>query len=123
MTWAKQQRQEFIRETVNNFGVIGRADLMIKFGIKEACATRDLDEAAKRGVISYNPKTKCYEARNAVVVKLDDMRPHVTHEVICVQCCARWMAVAPVETFLKDYECPTCGPGYVIKTGQDLNLG
>jgi hypothetical protein len=56
----------------------------------------------------------------AEIINIDDMRPHVVQEVICVQCCHRWIACAPTELLLKDYECGDCGFGYVIKTGQDL---
>lgn len=59
----------------------------------------------------------------ADVINLDDNRPHIVHEVICVQCCHRWIACASVSLLLKDYECPDCGFGYVIKTGQDLTIG
>lgn len=54
------------------------------------------------------------------VVNIDEMRPHVVQEVICIQCCCRWIATAPVDLLLKNYECELCGHGYVIKTGQDL---
>ena len=39
-------------------------------------------------------------------------------EVICINCCKRWIAVRPIETLLKELECPNCGDGYVIETGQ-----
>lgn len=42
-------------------------------------------------------------------------------EVICVKCYKRWIAVRPRETLLKELECPNCGAGYVINTGQPLN--
>lgn len=57
------------------------------------------------------------------VVNLDDNRHHIVQEVICVQCCHRWIACAPESLLLKDYECGDCGFGYVIKTGQDLTKG
>lgn len=55
------------------------------------------------------------------VVNLDEKRPHVVHEVICVKCHFRWMAVAPPDIKLKDYGCGNCGQGYVILTGQPLS--
>lgn len=55
------------------------------------------------------------------VEHIDDFRPHVVQEVICVQCGSRWISVAPTSLLLKDYECKNCGVGYVIKTGQELN--
>lgn len=52
------------------------------------------------------------------VVDLDDHRPHRTLEVICVKCLFRYWAVAPAEAPLISYECKTCGPGFIISTGQ-----
>ena len=54
------------------------------------------------------------------VINLDDFRSSYLAEVICTKCLHRWIAVWPVGIWLKDLECPNCGPGYVIKTGQDL---
>lgn len=44
--------------------------------------------------------------------------PHAVSEVICVKCHRRWIAVRPELTLLKDIECPTCGAGFVIETGE-----
>ena len=52
------------------------------------------------------------------VVDIEANLPHVTLEVICVKCHHRYWAVAPVETPLVKYECETCGPGFIIGTGQ-----
>jgi hypothetical protein len=52
------------------------------------------------------------------VVDIDANQPHVTLEVICVKCLHRYQAVAPADLLLRDYDCETCGPGYVIATGQ-----
>ena len=46
--------------------------------------------------------------------------PHQTAELICLKCLHRYMGVWPVGTWLKELDCETCGPGYVVKTGQDL---
>ena len=46
--------------------------------------------------------------------------PHRVSEVICVRCCRRWIAVRPETILLKDLECPECGAGAVIETGQEL---
>ena len=51
------------------------------------------------------------------IVDLDDNRPHVTLEVICVKCLHRYRAVAPMDLLLKKYDCKTCGPGFIISTG------
>ena len=54
------------------------------------------------------------------VVDIESNIPHIVQEVICVQCCYRWISTAPKDLLLKDYECLNCGHGYVIKTGQEL---
>lgn len=45
---------------------------------------------------------------------------HNAAELICVKCGRRWIGVWPEFTLLKELECPNCGPGFVIKTGQDM---
>lgn len=50
--------------------------------------------------------------------------PHKVSEVICVKCGYRWLAIRPVETKLKDLECPHClEQGFVIETGEEINKG
>ena len=58
------------------------------------------------------------------IININDFRkePHITHEVICVKCCSQWIAVAPERLLLKNYECKNCGKGFVIKTGQALDV-
>ena len=51
---------------------------------------------------------------------IEEYQPHKVSEVICVKCCKRWIAVRPSVTKLKDLECPNCGAGYVIETGEEL---
>lgn len=51
-------------------------------------------------------------------ISIDENKPHKVSEVICVKCLHRWIAVRPVGTHLSDLECPNCGPGYVIETGE-----
>jgi len=48
--------------------------------------------------------------------------PHKVSEVICVKCHVRWIAVRPTETKLKDLECPMCGKGYCIETGEIIDI-
>ena len=47
--------------------------------------------------------------------------PHVVSEVMCVRCLHRWLALRPDSVLLKDLECPNCGPGAVIETGECLD--
>ena len=54
-------------------------------------------------------------------IDISDNQPHKVSEVICVKCLKRWIAVRPVGCMLKDIECPGCGRGYVIETGEDYN--
>ena len=55
-----------------------------------------------------------------VITPIEEMMPHIASEVICVKCGRRWIAVRPVQVWLKDMECENCGAGYVIETGQEL---
>lgn len=51
---------------------------------------------------------------------IEDNFPHEVSEVICVKCGKRWISVRPENVLLKELECPNCGVGYVINTGQSL---
>ena len=53
------------------------------------------------------------------VVDIDEKMPHTVSEVICLRCYKRWIAVRPTFTRLDELECPNCGAGYVIETGQE----
>ena len=55
------------------------------------------------------------------IIDINDNIPHKVTEVICIKCYKRWIAVRSVNTKLKDLECPTCGKGYVIETGEIIN--
>lgn len=55
------------------------------------------------------------------LIDINDNVPHKVTEVICIKCYKRWIAVRPVNTKLKDLECPNCGKGYVIETGETFN--
>ena len=54
------------------------------------------------------------------VIDLDSFRPHKVSEVICVKCGKRWISVRPLRTLLKELECPNCGQGYVVETGESM---
>ena len=54
------------------------------------------------------------------IVNIEENMPHKVSEVICVKCGRRWIAVRPTVVKLKDLECPDCGQGYVIETGEEL---
>lgn len=54
------------------------------------------------------------------ITPIEEKMPHRVSEVICVKCGKRWLAVRPATVWLKDLECPNCGPGWVIETGQVL---
>ncbi len=57
---------------------------------------------------------------NGRIIDLYANKPHVVSEVICVKCGRRWIAVRPEGTLLKELECPDCGAGYVINTGERM---
>lgn len=52
---------------------------------------------------------------------LEASLPHTLSEVICIRCYHRWIAIRPVGTKLKNIECPRCGPGAVIETGENID--
>lgn len=56
------------------------------------------------------------------IVNINEHLPHKVSEVICINCKYRWIAVRPIDTLLKDLECPQCmHQGYVIETGEVIN--
>jgi ribosomal protein S27E len=57
-----------------------------------------------------------------MVESIDERKPHSVSEVICVRCGKRWISVRPEITLLKKIECEKCGAGYVIETGQILDV-
>lgn len=54
------------------------------------------------------------------IINIEANLPHAISEVICLKCLHRWISVRPIETRLKNIECPNCGHGYVIETGQSM---
>ena len=54
------------------------------------------------------------------IIGIDEHLAHKVSEVICVKCAHRWIAVRPASTMLKHLECPNCGAGFVIETGEVL---
>ena len=55
------------------------------------------------------------------IIDINNNIQHKVTEVICIKCYKRWIAVRPVNTKLKDLECPNCGKGYAIETGEIIN--
>lgn len=54
------------------------------------------------------------------IVNIEDYEPHTVSEVVCLKCLRRWVSVRPTSVLLKDIECPNCGTGFVIETGQNI---
>lgn len=55
------------------------------------------------------------------VIDINKDKPHIVSELICVKCGSRWIGTRPLETLLKNIECPSCNKdGGVIETGQDM---
>lgn len=53
---------------------------------------------------------------------IDEFNEHLVSEVICLKCLRRWVAVRPLQTPLKELECPKCHErGFVIETGEFLD--
>ena len=93
------------------------------FTVTPAVDNKDWENCQAKICKSYDPKRDADplfsgQAPTSPVIELDAHRPHRTLEVICVKCCKRWIAIAPIDTPLVKYECPKCGPGYVASTGQ-----
>ena len=58
----------------------------------------------------------------AEIIDIEEAMPHVMHEVVCLKCLGRHIAVAPAVTPLKLYECSNCGEtGHMICTGQEFD--
>jgi len=54
--------------------------------------------------------------------QIADNEPHVTSEMICINCKERAYHVYHHETLLKDLECDKCKmTGYLIMTGQEID--
>lgn len=53
------------------------------------------------------------------ITDISEKMPHTVSEVICLKCYKRWIDVRPTYTLLVTLECPNCGAGYVIETGQE----
>lgn len=56
------------------------------------------------------------------VVDIEANMPHTVSEVICTKCLRRWICARPSSVLLKDIECACGNTGYVIETGQDLDV-
>lgn len=59
----------------------------------------------------------------ADIIDIEANLPHKVSEVICVKCGKRWISVRPEKTLLKELECPKCGAGFVIETGEEVDDG
>lgn len=61
------------------------------------------------------------------IISLEDYKtenePHITKEVICLNCKHRYIAVYPADIWMVKLECPKCKKrGFIIGTGQDLDI-
>ncbi|KKN36430.1 hypothetical protein LCGC14_0773720 [marine sediment metagenome] len=55
------------------------------------------------------------------IVDIDEKRPGIVSELICVRCGFRWIGHRPIPTLLKDIECPNGHISFACETGQDLD--
>ncbi len=56
------------------------------------------------------------------ISSIESNLPHEVAELICLKCLSRWIGVYPEKTPLKDLECKCGAVGYVIKTGQTIEV-
>jgi len=56
------------------------------------------------------------------IVDINRNKPHKVSEVMCVRCNKRWVATRPLNTQLKDLECQSCGKGFAVETGENLDI-
>lgn len=60
------------------------------------------------------------------IIDLEDyktsLKPHITKELICINCKHRYIGVYPVDLFMCQLECPKCKKrGFIIGTGQEID--
>jgi hypothetical protein len=65
MTWYTEHRLDWIRESVDIFGVVRREHIVKKFGVSTAQASLDLREVRERwpDLIQYDLSAKAYKNR------------------------------------------------------------
>lgn len=65
MTWCEQQRMDWIAESLRVYGFINRKHLMLKFGISQPQASKDLQIFLRDhpGAMRYDLTLKQYGAR------------------------------------------------------------
>lgn len=56
------------------------------------------------------------------IVPIEANMEHTVSEVVCLKCLSRWICVRPSSVLLKEIECSCGNTGYVIETGQDLDV-
>lgn len=56
------------------------------------------------------------------IINIEEKRPHKVSEVMCVKCFRRCIAVRPVGVLLKEMDCPNCGSGFIIETGEEIEI-
>ena len=54
------------------------------------------------------------------LIDIEESLPHTVSELICVKCGFRFIGCRPEGVLLKDIECKSCGIGFIIETGQDI---
>lgn len=92
--------------------------------MSEKCSSYDEDRDADKLFDNNDPRIQRDDDPAEITDNIIDIEanlPHRVLEVICVHCMHRWIAVAPVEALLKDYECHNCRKiAGVISTGQEM---
>ena len=81
-------------------------------------------DSEKFGVLLDDALSKCMSIGGKTFDKINHLRddPHCVAETMCWKCGHRWIATFPVNTLLKQLQCPHCEEqGFAFMTNQDLD--
>lgn len=96
-----------------------------KFLCKEETFKVNVDfDSEKFGVLLDDALSKCMSigGKTFETISTHKNDPHYVSEVMCWKCGHRWIATFPVNTLLKQLQCPCCEEqGHVFRTSQDLD--
>ena len=81
-------------------------------------------DSEKFGPLLDDALSRCMSVGGKTFDKIKNLRedPHFVAETMCWKCGHRWIATFPVNTLLKQLQCPSCQEhGHVFMTNQDLD--
>lgn len=92
---------------------------------KEECIVLGIDfDSEKFKALLDDAMGRCMSIGGKTFERVNDLQedPHFVAETMCWKCGHRWLATFPVNTLLKQLQCPSCEEsGYVFMTNQDLD--